>query len=169
MDGVSLVSKPLLEASATSPHSNVAPASSMPERKSLGFARPAPPSTLSGFVRPPPLPFVTGTPTPLAPPKPIPVPIDPRVPSARIGQFAAAREERRKLYGYDENSDGGFVPASPSGSDLSDGDPPGYGPVLQPNSIPRNPDLKRRSFEELEDITCSNPKNFASMAFEIAT
>lgn len=63
--------------------------------------------------------------------------------------------------------------ASDSG-DLSDGDPPGYVPPAPAVALSRSTseggskDKGKRTFEELEDITFSNPKQFTSMAVTIA-
>lgn len=63
--------------------------------------------------------------------------------------------------------------ASESGG-LSDGDPPGYGPVEPVAALSRTvsqsgaKDKVKRTYEELEDIVFSNPKQFSSMAFAIA-
>lgn len=60
--------------------------------------------------------------------------------------------------------------SSPAGSEVSDGDPPGYFP---PPNQPEYYDEEtrepgRRAWEELEDINFASPKSFTSMAFNIA-
>ena len=88
--------------------------------------------------------------------------------AARVGNAASGSE------GSDSDSGG-----------ISDGDPPGYvapavavaGPpaVVVAGSMSRSAstesgtkDKGKRTYEELEEITFSNPKQFTSMAFDIA-
>lgn len=76
-----------------------------------------------------------------------------------------------------------FVPSSPTGSSVSDGDPPGYIPPFElvasggyrPSSETPSTSVSdsaananKRNYEELEEITFANPKSFHSMAFAIA-
>lgn len=77
--------------------------------------------------------------------------------------------QRRAL--YDTQDWGSRRSSSPSGSDISDGDPPGYVPPPSAASAlgrELQPEEVIREFAELEEVTFSNPQSFSSMAFAIA-
>lgn len=90
-----------------------------------------------------------------------------------LGQAALASLSRKRPRSASQldvgMNDSARSESSPSSSEDSDGDPPGYVAPVEVVALPPGLDPAAvRSFQELEEILFSNPKSFTSMAFAIA-